>query len=127
MQELNDTKAEKLDNIQYIKKQLMLTQNALKDESKRLSERAKSLELNQKKLTDLQDYLLSGEKLKTDKFTFYYGANEVLEVEDDSLVPPDFIKYKPTIDKTELKKAVKRGDVEVDGIKINKTISLRVR
>jgi len=42
-------------------------------------------------------------------------------------VPADFIVYKPTINKTELKKAVKRGDVAVDGIKIETNISLRIR
>jgi len=126
MQELNDTKAEKLENIEYIKKQLKIKQQALKDEAKRLSERAKSLELNQKKLTNLQDFLLGGEKLKTDKFTFYYGSSEALEIEDESLVPADYIVYKPSINKTELKKAVKRGDVNIDGIKLEKNISLRV-
>lgn len=126
MDELEDTKQEKLDNIEYIKRTLKVSQEALKAEAKRLSERAKSLENNQKRLLDLQDFLLSGEKFKSDKFTFFYGSSEALEIVDESLVPPDYIAYTPKIDKTNLKKAVKSG-LEVDGITLKKNISLRVR
>ena len=125
--EIEATRDEKLENIEYLKRDFKLKQQALKDEAKRLSERAKSFELAQKKLLDLQDFLLAGEKLKTDKFTFYYGSSEALEIEDESAVPPDFITFIPKIDKTNLKKAVKSGGVAVDGIKIVKNIGLRVR
>ena len=123
---LDGLKAEKLDNIEYIKRELKASQEALKTEAKRLSERAKALENNQKKLLDLQDFLLSGEKVKTDKFTFFYGSSEALSIEDESVVPSDFISFEPKIDKTGLKKAVKDG-LELDGVSLKTNINLRVR
>ena len=126
MDGLDAERDEKLENIEYIKRELKIRQQALKDEAKRLSERAKSLENNQKQLLELQDFLLGGEKLKTDKFTFFYGSSEKLEIEDESKVPSDYIAYTPKIDNTNLKKAVKDG-LEVEGITLKTTISLRVR
>lgn len=127
---LQSSKEEKLDNIEYIKKELKIAQQALKDEGKRLSERAKMMENNQKRLLDLQDYLLAGEKIKTDKFTFFYGSSQSLIIEDESEVPERFISFIPKIDKTALKTAIKNGDViadEFDFIKLQTKISLRVK
>lgn len=127
MAEIEANKAEKLENIEYIKKQLKVTQDALKIEARRISERAKSLENNQKKLLELQDFLLSGEKLKTDKFTFFYASSESLDIEDESVIPAEFVRFELKIDKTSLKKEVKAGRVEVDGISLKTKIGLRVR
>jgi hypothetical protein len=124
--ELEATKEEKLTNIEYIKRDLKIRQEALKAEARRIAEKAKSLENNQKRLLELQDFLLGGEKLKGDKFTFFYGSSESLDIVDESAVPADYVSFVPKVDKTALKKDVKNG-LEIEGITINKKISLRVR
>lgn len=124
--ELKNNRGEKLDNIEYIKRELKLSEEALKQESTRLRERAKMFENNIKKLADLQDFLLAGDKEKTDKFTYFYGKSESLEITDESKVPDTYISFEPKIDRTGLKSSVKGGLV-IDGIIIKEKISLRVR
>jgi len=126
MSELQVAKNDKLDNIEYIKRELQISIDALKAETKRLSERAKMYERNQDKLTELQDFLLSGEKCKTEKFTFFYAKSESLEIQDESAVPAEYIAFTPKIDKANLKKAVQNG-LFIDGIVIKEKIGVRVR
>jgi len=118
---------EKADAIIYIHKEFEEAEKALKDEVKRLNERKTMMIRKQKQLKDLLDYILAGQKLKTTKFTIFYGKSESLEIVDESKVPQEFIAFTPKIDKTNLKKAVKNKEIEVDGIELKTNISLRWR
>lgn len=122
---LNDEKETKLENLEYLKREIKSNADSLADEIKRLQARKKSFENQVEKLKSLQEYLLQGEKLKTNKFTFSYRKSESIEVEDEDLIPDEFkiITYK--IDKTNLKKALKED--EIKGAKIIEKRSLVVR
>ena len=119
--------SDKADAIIYISKEFKMSEDALSAEIKRLQERKSMMKRKQDQLKDLLDYLLGGEKLKTEKFTIFYGKSESLEIEDESAVPADYIAFTPKINKTELKKDVKSGAVEVDGIKLHTNVSVRWR
>ena len=120
---LSATLWNKLDNSAYVIKELEATSDALKDEAKRLGERAKNFSNNADRLKNLMAYALeqSGEdKVKTDKFTFSFRKSEAVEI-DELITPDDFdrryIKIKRDFDKVKIKDAIKKGKT-IDGAKI---------
>jgi len=82
LNELTANKDDKLDNIEYIKRDFKMREGALADEIKRLTERKKSMKTKQEQLANLQEYLMNGEKVKTYKFTFFYGMTQSYDIED---------------------------------------------
>jgi uncharacterized coiled-coil DUF342 family protein len=129
---LSATLWDKLDNSAYVIKELEATSGALKDEAKRLSERAKSFSNNADRLKNLMAYALekSGEdKVKTDKFTFSFSKNEAVEI-DDMVTPDDFdrryVKIKRDFDKIKIKDAIKKGET-IDGAKIVTKQNLQIK
>lgn len=127
LNDLESDKEEKADSIIYIAKEYKAKEDMLSAEIKRLQERKSMMVRNQDRLKNLLDYLLAGEKLKTSKFTIFYAKSEALEIIDESLVPSSYIAFTPKIDKTSLKKSVKNGEVEIDGISLKETIGIRWR
>lgn len=128
LNELMSNQADKADNIAYLIKESKDTQESLKVEVARLNERKKMFERQEKKLLDLLDYLLSGEKLKTDKFTYSYRSSTSVEIEDDSLIPAEYLNVKEvfTPDKKKIKEALADFQ-EVSGAKllVKKTLGVK--
>jgi hypothetical protein len=116
---LND----KLDNSAYVVAELNGVSALLKEEAKRLSERATRYTKNADKLKDLMSlaFNASGEKkIVTTKFTFSTRKSETVEF--DELLSPDdfprqFVRIKREFDKTKIKEALKKGEI-IDGAKI---------
>lgn len=121
--DLSVSLSDKLDNSAYIVSELNTVSYALKEEAKRLNERAKHFANNADKLESLMALALeaSGEtKLKTDRFTFSFRKSEQVEISD--LITPDdfdrrFIRIKRDFDKTKMKAALKSGEV-IDGVEL---------
>jgi len=128
--ELDGKREEKLENIEYLTRENKAKSEALAQEIKRLQARKTSLELTCVRLTELQNELLGGEKLKTDKFTFSYRTTKSVEVPEK--VDPEFtdwVNVKYTWDKTAIKKALEESGVSYDeyGVKLVEKTSLSVR
>ena len=119
--------SEKADGIAYLIQREKDNEKALQAEISRLQTRKKSTVNEQKKLLNLLDYLLAGEKLKTLKHTFYYQASKSLSIIDEGKVPSEFIAFEPKIDKTGLKKAVISGTVAPSIAVISTNIGLRIK
>ena len=117
---------DKLEGIEYIKREYKATEQMLASEIKRLQERKAMMARKQEQLKKLQDFILSGEKRKTDKFTFYYSSSESVNLFDESEVPSDYFKFEPKIDKTAIKKALKSGE-SVPGAELETKFNLAVR
>ncbi len=117
---------EKADGIAYIIKEFKDSEKILQDEIKRLQERKAMMVRKQESLKQLLDYLLKGEKLKTNKFTFYYQNTSKVVIEDDSLIDEKFIKVEYKVDKTEIGKALKNFE-EVEGASLEVTNGIRIK
>ncbi len=126
LDELNNSKEEKLDNIEYVKREFKMRETALQDEIKRLQERKASMASKQEQLKNLQEFLMNGEKVKTDKFTFSYGTTKSVDITDESAIPEAYLKVEFKVNKTELAKVLKAGGA-VDGAELVEKTSLRVR
>lgn len=120
-----DTKA---DSIAYLIKSAKDTETALKAEIDRLNERKKMFIREQESLKQLLDFLLGGEKLKTDKFTFSYRTSQSVNILDESLIPAEYLNVKEVVtpDKKKIKEALADFD-EVAGAEIVVTKTLGVR
>lgn len=96
----------KADSIAYLIKIANESQNSIKDEITRLNERKTMFLKQENKLKELLAYLLQGEKLKTDRFTFSYRKSTSVHILDESLIPAKFLKIKETVtvDKMAIKK-----------------------
>ena len=127
----NDKLESKLENVMYIIKEIEVSQKALKDESKRLTDKAKVFENRANRLKEMiKDVMIaSGQsKIKTDKFNFSIKTIEDYNYDDVNMFALDseFIRRKEEIDKTKLKAFIKAGGV-IDGVRISEKVSLSVR
>ena len=125
IEKLEGEKIEKLENIEYLKRDNKSKIDTLADEIKRLQGRKKSFENANDNLTKLQDYLLQGEKLKTDKFTFSYRKSKAVEIINEDLIPDEYKKIEYKVDKMKLKKALE--EVKIQGAELIEKKSLSVR
>ena len=92
--EISDKRDDKADNIAYLLKDAVDSENTLKDEIARLTERKKMFIRQQEKLKHLLDFLLSGEKLKTEKFTFSYRTSQTVNITDIDAIPAKYLTHK---------------------------------
>jgi len=108
LNEIQEDKANKADNIAYLINQAKGSQEAIKCEIDRLNERKKMFIRQEERLKQLLDFLLNGEKLKTDKFTFSYRTSQSVEIIDESLIPAEYLVVKETFtpDKKKIKEAL---------------------
>ena len=108
LSEIEGDKANKADNIAYLIMQTKDTQDAIKKEVDRLNERKKMFIRQEDKLKELLTFLLGEEKLKTDKFTFYFRSSQSVEITDIDLIPAEYLVAKETFtpDKKKIKEAL---------------------
>ena len=104
---------------------------AISEEEKRLSERRRGFEKIAKNMKDSihQQMVEWGvKKVEGKLFTFAVQANPAsIEITDEALIPGDYLDYKPQVDKTKLKEALKAGQ-EVPGARlVTDRTSLRIR
>lgn len=123
--------SEKLVNTAYLIKELETTEKALKDEAKRLNEKAKVLENRQTRIKELIKTTLesSGQtKIKTDKFNFSVTVRKSLNYDNVNMFGLDreFIRVKEEPDKNKIKDYVKAGGL-IDGVFEVETSSLTIR
>ncbi len=126
---------EKLESIEYIKREINSGIEALKTEETRLYKKRKALENNIERLKELQVQLLSEfpeHKTKTDKgFSFYMQESEsviLMPFVTPEMLPEQYKTTRMSIEpnKTALKNAIKSGEL-VNGVEIEKKSTLRVR
>lgn len=125
---VNGEISEKLEGYAMVVKNLESDIAGLKAEEKRLADRRKSLEEGVKRMKEaMQDTLLQyGEKrVKTAKFTISLRKSTSVEVENEDLIPHEFVKITKTISKSELAKRLK--EAEVPGAKLVEKESLQIR
>jgi hypothetical protein len=105
--DLNEKKELKLNNIEDLKREYKARNEALEDKIKSLQSKVKQNDKTIDNLLFLQNVLLDGEKLKTDEYNFFYKSNQsvtVPEKVDDSY--KGFIKTTIEWDKTAIKNAL---------------------
>ena len=103
--ELKENKAGLLNYLVDKRDEYKLLEQGLNDKIKHLQGKKKTAQNQQRRIVDTIDYVLEGEKFKSDEHTFSYSKTERIDILDDGDIPPEFIDFKPTIKKMDLKKA----------------------
>ena len=106
-------KEDKAEQLALIYKQRKYLAEAKKAEAKKLSEDAARIEKANARLLDYIVFLLEGKKLETARVKVSYRkAPESVTIFDESKIPSQYWKAgKPTISKTDIKEAIKAGEV----------------
>ena len=126
IENLNDTRDNKLDNIERLKREFEAGANALDSEIKRLQSFKKQKEKSIENLTNLQMILTQGEKIETSLYKFSTRKSKSVNIIDESLIPDDFFKIKKEVSKSEISKAINSG-IDVSGAEIVEKTSLTVK
>lgn len=119
----------KTGNICRYYKSLLAEADMVKEESKKLSERAR---VTENKANSLKNYLAKfipeGEKFADEHSKIGWRKSEQLIIRDDNilLVPEEYQKITISPDKTNLKKAIKSGD-SFEGISILEKQNIQIK
>lgn len=121
---------EKAENIAFVLQEMKGDIEKIKAEEKRLNDRRKTLE---KKQEQLKWYLITQfdglgiEKVKSAHFNISLRNNPPkVQIEDESLIPSDFIIHKKSVDKKALKQAIKEGR-EFEGVNMIQERGINIR
>ena len=120
----------KIENICRVIRNLTAEAEAYKAEKDRLAERQKTAENGIKRLKDsLLHYMLTTEQTKVKQGVFSVRINRTASVNitDPLVIPPDYLKFsEPTINKAEIKKAIKEGK-QISGAELVENSSVVIR
>ena len=119
LSELQIERSEKIEKVALWYKNLISDAEAYKKEKDTFAEREKSAKNKAESLKKWLAFALAGEKMTTDKVAISFRRSEAVEVEDEAAFidfaqksgRDDLLTYKtPTLNKTEIKKALKAGE-----------------
>ena len=125
-EELKEKKSDILDFLSDKRLEAKGAAEIISQKIKQLQDKKRTYENQDKRLLDTIDFILEGEKFKSAEHSFYYQKTDSIEIIDADDIPSEYIDFKPSIKKTELKKALKNGE-EVKGAVLTSNIGVRVR
>ncbi|MBR5583135.1 MAG: siphovirus Gp157 family protein [Lachnospiraceae bacterium] len=117
----------KVENICLWIKNLKADAVAYKAEKESFEKKRKAAERRAEYLQEYIQYILAGEKFKSDRVTVSYRKSEQVECTDLLDVDIDYLRYKePELDKKKIKDAIKAG-IEVKGCQLVERQNLQIR
>ena len=120
-------KNEKIEQLCLWIKNLKSDAAAYKAEKDSFAKKQKAAENEAESVKGYIEYILAGEKFKTDRVTVSYRKSEQVECLDMSLVDDDYLRFKePELDKTKIKKALKDG-VKVGGCMLVEKQNMQIK
>lgn len=127
--QLEIERKDKLESVALYIKSLDAEASAIRAEEKALAERRS---IKEKKVERLRSYLsysmecFGDRKLETPRVAIGFRKSEAVEIEDEALIPQNWIRYKPSIDRAGIKKALKAGEY-VHGAQLVERQNLQIK
>lgn len=130
--------ADELDNLQMARdekiegiclwiKNLKADAAAYKAEKDSFAKKQKAAENKAEALRNYIQYILAGEKFKTNRVAISYRKSDQIECPDIAAVDDDYLRYKePELDKAKIKEALKNG-IEVKGCTLVERQNMQIR
>ena len=115
----------KIENIALWIKNLKAEAEAVKTEKDKLQKREKSLSNLADRLKEYLSQNLNGEKFSTPRVVLSWRKSTAVEV-DDTFSDERFIKYEPKISKSDIKDALKSGEI-IEGARLIENNSLQIK
>jgi len=130
LNELNIKRDDKLIGIEYIKREYQSINDTIDAEMKRLKDRKAKFDKHIEKLSNLEEFLLNGEKVETDLFSFSFRKSTSVNVDDVNIatIKGKYVQEKTTfsIKKADVKKALQDGE-EIEGAFLETKQNLQVK
>ena len=106
----------KLENICLWIKNLQSDAEAYEKEENNFKKKKQIAKNKAERLKAYVQYILSGEKFKTNRITVSYRSSKQVEVKDIESIPAEYLRIKQTVEpnKTAIKEAIEKG-VEIKG------------
>lgn len=121
--------SDKVEAYASVIKQLATDADSLKAEIDRLTQRKRTIDGNVERMKTalMESMIASGkEKIKTTFYSVSVRGYESVVVDDPAAIPEEFLKYsEPTVNKVELKKALKEGEVSGAHLESKPGITIR--
>ena len=115
----------KIENIALWIKNLKAEAEAVKKQKEAFYSREKALTNKAERLKEYLANNLRGEKFKTERVVLSWRKSQAVEV-DDNFSDERFIKYEPKISKSEIKDALKSGEI-IEGARLVENNSLQIK
>ncbi|SDB27539.1 siphovirus Gp157 family protein [Eubacterium oxidoreducens] len=126
LDELDLVKDEKVENCLLYIKNLLAEAKAVGEQKKIYAQREKALCNKADSMTRYVTNLLDGEKFSSDKVTLSYRKSQSVKIVDEEKIPSEFLKMSFSVDKTEVKKALKEGK-DVDGAVLETNLNPQIK
>lgn len=126
MGELQMERADKIENVALLSKNLEAEADMIDAEIKRLTERKRA---NLKKAESCRKWVgfaLEGQKFSTGKVAVSYRKSQVCTIIDPEKVPAAWYKAKYEVDKATIKEALKNGEV-VPGAVLEERVNIQIK
>ena len=125
--ELQIAREDKLEGIACLIKEAKAMAEAIKAEKAKLYERQKAEEAKVESLKRLLTKCMDdGEKFKTARAAISWRKSQSVEVQDEALIPEEYLKVVTEPNKTAIKLAFERGE-EVPGVTIVEKSNIQIK
>lgn len=126
LEELQLAKDEKVDNvISFIKSRKAMAE-ALKNEKAAIAKRQQQAEREVERMKEYLAFCLNGSKWESTAGKVSYRKSQQVIVDNFDLLEPEYLKWKPEVNKTAIKEDLKQG-VVVDGAHIEDKINTIIK
>ena len=127
LEALQMEKDQKVENVALWIKNLKSDADQMKEEAKKLTDRATAATNKAERLKGFLEFVLNGEKFQTPRVNISYRTSNSVEVINIDKVPPEFLRLKdPEVDKTAVKAAFKEGhDVPGCGLVSKRSMTIK--
>lgn len=132
LEEITFERNEKLESYALIIKRDKAFKRILQDEKRNLDKRIKHLENRSEWLKTRLAEELSGEKFETGKVKCSFRKSKSVEIDpkvnikDFAIKHPEYTKFTPSFNKTEIKKAIEKG-AAIEGCKVRENNNLIIK
>lgn len=121
LEQLQMDRHDKLRNIAFLYLNSMSDITELKEQEKKFADRRKRAESTAAWAKETLLRELNGEKMKETEFTISYRKSESVEIQDEGLLPMDYLIEQPAkIDKAGIKEALKSGKEVAGAVLVEK-------
>lgn len=127
LEQLQIDRQKKIENIALYYKNILADADAIKREKIKLADRQKRAETKAENLKNYLAYRLNGEKFESARVAVTYRKSEGLVIDTEREIPSEYlIPQEPKVDKTALKRAIKRG-AEIAGVTVETRQNIQVK
>lgn len=128
LEALEIEREKKIEGVILWRKDLMAEAEAVKNEARNLSNRARALDNKAEQLKSYIDYILHGEKFKTERCSVSYRKSTGVVIDNLSLLPVEVWKEisEDWVSKTKIKEFIEAGQ-DIEGAHIEEKQSIIIK